>query len=218
MTLLFPGCLGSQLYIEWTSVCVLLFWLYSLNSSSVRMAIRRKPTNMTKGESCPWCSLAGTLWTSGKKLEGKIENNIWNLGVPKISCTQLRWFQGWSNTCIPRSESISMFLSQSMCSGDILAPNSTPMPDLHSSFLQPAPVCQWKWNSVGEGWLGTVACSSWHLSTPIEHRSAKLRCGSFLLSLLIQWKGKQVSLKNWLFRAVRLQNRRKSSACRLRSQ
>lgn len=134
----------------------------------------------------------------------KITSEI--LVLPRFPVPQLRWFQGDSYACIPRSESISMFLSQCMCSGHILTPNSTPKPDLYTSFLQPAPVYQWKWNPVGEGWLGMVACSWWQLSTPMEHRSAKSRCESFLLYLLIQWKSKEISLNNWLFRAVRLQN------------
>lgn len=33
------------------------------------------------------------------------------------------------------------------------------------------------------------------------------RCELFLLSFLIQWKGKQISLNNWVLIALRLQNR-----------
>lgn len=149
------------------------------------------------------------VWPSWKPPEPVKENwrKSWKVtaeipGFPRFPAPQLRQFHGCSYTCIPRSVSISICLSWSMCSGHSLTPSFPPKPDLHTSLL-PLPV---EMKPCGGGLAGNGGTFRWHSPTPPEHWSAKARCESFLLSLLIQWKGKQISLNNWLFRAVRLLN------------
>lgn len=149
------------------------------------------------------------VWPSWKAPEPVKENwrKSWKVtaeipGVPRFPAPQLRQFHGCSYTCIPRSASISICLSWGMCSGHILTPNSAPKPDLQTSLLLPTHGNE----ALRGGLAGNGGTFRRHSPTPPEHRSAKSRRESFLLSLLIQWKGKQISLNNWLFRAVRLLN------------
>lgn len=126
------------------------------------------------------------------------------LGLPRVPAPRLRQFHGCSYTCSTRSESISMFLSRGACSGRILTPHQsqtcTPAFSSHLLGAHGNETLQ-----VWAGWEGRYIPDGIY-PPPRGMGHAKSGCKSFLLSLLIQWKSKQISLNNWLFRAVRLQN------------